>query len=325
MNLRVDPGDGLTDVLRRLCRRVVTASRPRWQGIVVIPLTWFLRKIQPTSFERALRIEYSFRRALGQPLSERSWPRMTFNDKITYRRLRLHDPLLHNFSDKLSMRDYVTGNLGVDCLPTLIEVSQSVSVFAQLEGPFVLKANHGSGMVELVGAQRMLSQEQQRNAESWLARDYCWDGLEWGYFGARRLLLVEEFLSVQGGEHSPPDYKFFVFDGRVEMIQIDTARFEHHQRMLRRPDWSPINGSLGRFEIPDANDAARPANLGVMLEWAAQLGNGVDFVRVDLYDTGERVLVGELTPYPGGGDERFIPRSLDAWLGKKWTQGPSIR
>ena len=62
-----------------------------------------------------------------------------------------------------------------------------------------------------------------------------------------------------------------------------------------------------------------------MLEWASDLGRGLDFVRVDLYDTGDRVLVGELTPYPAAGDERFEPQSLDAWLGRMWPSRPRQR
>ena len=59
-----------------------------------------------------------------------------------------------------------------------------------------------------------------------------------------------------------------------------------------------------------------------MLEWASILGQDIDFIRVDLYDLGDRILVGELTPYPNGGNKKFRPGSLDAWLGKAW-RGPA--
>jgi hypothetical protein len=60
-----------------------------------------------------------------------------------------------------------------------------------------------------------------------------------------------------------------------------------------------------------------------MLTWAAQLGQGLDFVRVDLYDLGDRVLVGELTPYPAGGNSAYRPAGIDAWFGRAWRTKPA--
>ncbi len=70
------------------------------------------------------------------------------------------------------------------------------------------------------------------------------------------------------------------------------------------------------------DDGHPPAHLGRMIEWASLLGRGVDFVRVDLYDVGDRVLVGELTPYPAAGTNAFDPATTDAWLGRFWRTQP---
>ena len=53
----------------------------------------------------------------------------------------------------------------------------------------------------------------------------------------------------------------------------------------------------------------------------ALLGQDLDFVRVDLYDVGGRVLVGELTPYPTGGN-CYYPAGTDTWLGRAWRTKP---
>jgi hypothetical protein len=273
------------------------------------------------SFDPLVRLEWSARRILGQPLSLRAWDRMTFNDKVAYRRLRVRDPVFRTFSDKLAMREYVATHVGPDKLPELLCVGDQPSMFAELEGPYVLKPNHGSGMVTSVDKGGVLSREQLREAESWLAIDYCWVELEWAYVGARQLLLAEEFLHVIAGDPDPPpDYKFFTFDDRVEIIQVDTGRFGEHRRMLRRADWTPIVGTLGDPRSPELVDSSPPPNLDLMLRLASDLGRGLDFVRVDMYDLSDRVLVGELTPYPGAG--RFQPESLDAWLGRMWHSRP---
>ena len=258
------------------------------------------------------------RRLLGQRLSIEAWDQMTFNDKVHYRRLRVRDPLLTTFSDKLSMREYVAERLGEESLPALLAVGETPSELNELRGPYVLKANHGSGMVTFIREGEVLSREQSALAQSWLDTDYSWLDLEWGYRGARRLLLAEEFLRESDGSSPPSDYKLLTFHGEVKMIAIHTDRFVDHRQRLRRPDWTPITGRHGWYPSVSTADDTPPAALATMLDWASRLGQDLDLVRVDLYATGGRVLVGELTPYPGGGNERFRPATLDAWLGRMW-------
>lgn len=295
---------------------------PRWQGSLLRPLLRLLGRRHFFSFEHASSFELLARRLLGQPLSAAHWDRMSFNDKIAYRRLCTRDPLLQTFSDKLAARDHVAQRLGAECLPRLLRVGPHADTFVDLVGPFVLKANQGSGMVLVVNGESTLSSEQLHVAQAWLDVDYCWDELEWGYSDAQRLLLAEEFLHISGEMQPPPDYKFFTFHGQVEMIEIDEDRFTDHRQALRRPDWSPIRGTIGVFPSSRTVDMPRPQNLDQMLEWASILGQDIDFIRVDLYDLGDRILVGELTPYPNGGNKKFRPGSLDAWLGKAW-RGPA--
>ena len=45
-----------------------------------------------------------------------------------------------------------------------------------------------------------------------------------------------------------------------------------------------------------------------MISIAERLAEGIDFVRVDLYDFKDRVVFGELTNYPGGLESRFHPQ-----------------
>src|SRR5581483_6570440 len=92
------------------------------------------------SFDATIRFDWLARSLLGQPLSLRAWHRMTFNDKVTYRRLRVRDPSFAVFSDKLAMREFVADRLGKDALPELLEVANRAAAFAERDGPFVLKA-----------------------------------------------------------------------------------------------------------------------------------------------------------------------------------------
>lgn len=119
------------------------------------------------------------------------------------------------------------------------------------------------------------------------------------------------------------DYKFLVFHGRVAAIQVDRGRFAGvHARNYYTPQREPISVQK---TVASSVPTAAPENLAAMLRAAEVLGRSFDFMRVDLYSTGDRLWFGELTPYPGGGVTRFQPREFDAWLGDQWTLPASPR
>ena len=238
---------------------------------------------------------------------------MTFNDKVTYRRLVGRDPRFVVFSDKLRARSYVAERLGGASVPRLIAVDDDARAFADLVGPFALKANHGSHWVVLVDSERRLTPDELARSQGWLGKDYGGTWREWGYRYARRLLYVEELL-----DGAPlPDYKILVFDGGPQVVHVDLDRFGAHRRVLMTPEWS----LLGRYDLPLPDVLPeRPPNLEQMLEWATVLAGGMNFLRVDMYDLGDRVVVGELTCYPGAGRLRFRPEELDDRLGRLWAR-----
>ncbi len=290
---------------------------PRWQTPVVRSVMGRALKLHVPP-DALVRLEIAVTRLLGQPLSTAAWDRMTFNDKVTYRRLFSRDPRFVIFSDKLRVRDYIAERLGPEALPRLVHVSDNASSFADLEGPFVLKASHGSMWVVLVPSGARLSESEMDLAQSWLSVDMGGESREWAYRLAQRTLFAEEMLAPE----APPDYKFFVFNGRPEVVQVDLHRFSGHRRALFRPDWSPI----GALQVPLPDELPPPPpNLATMLEWAAVLAGGLDFLRVDLYDLGTRVVAGELTCYPGAGKNRFRPGRLDNWLGGMWAGPGEVR
>jgi hypothetical protein len=55
---------------------------------------------------------------------------------------------------------------------------------------------------------------------------------EFAYLKIPPKLIVEELLKDERGE-IPIDFKFWCINGRVEVIQVDIARFSNHCRLLR--------------------------------------------------------------------------------------------
>jgi hypothetical protein len=127
-------------------------------------------------------------------------------------------------------------------------------------------------------------------------------------------ILVEELLGDGGAV--PPDYKFYVFHGRVRLVSVELDRFTFHTRNLYTPAWEQLPVE---WVYPAGKDIERPAALAEMIDVAERLGADTDFVRVDLYSVGERVVFGELTNYPDAGYGRFDPPDFDRQLGEWWT------
>ena len=67
------------------------------------------------------------------------------------------------------------------------------------------------------------------------------------------------------------------------------------------------------FEIP----ANRPSQFDKMIEIATILSEGIDFVRIDLYEINNRVYFSEITFYPASGFLPFNPSEADVILGSE--------
>ena len=254
-----------------------------------------------------------YRRAHGR-LPRR--PPRTFTEKVNWRVTHDRRPLIGVLGDKLAMKTHAAAVCPSLRIPDTFWSGTDVASFAAADLPakWVLKPNHGTGRVHIATGRPDLA-DLRRITTGWLDEPLYRERGEWVYSQARRLLLAEEFL----GSGAPPvDFKFLVFGGRVRLVQVDTGRFGDHRRRLYTPDWTPVDVVE---DVAAGPVTPPPASLPRMIDVASQLGAAFDFVRVDLYDVDGEVWFSELTPYPGGGLDRFDP-ALDELLGG-WWQLPS--
>lgn len=146
-----------------------------------------------------------------------------------------------------------------------------------------------------------------------LRRDFYWYGLEWCYRGLPRRILCETFLKGDDGQ-SPWDYKVLCFNGEPRIVWVDVDRYTRHQRAFYDPGWNRLACRSSWIEPTDA-EFPRPPQLEQLLAAARTLSAGYPFMRVDFYVVGDRPLFGEITLYPGGGNEAFLPLSFDEEVG----------
>lgn len=237
-----------------------------------------------------------------------------FSEKMQHLKL-VRDERMPGLVDKVRVKNFVANTLGEEWLiPTLWHGEHlTADILRDLPKPAVVKANHSSAQVRFVTANSNLS-SVAREANAWLNYDHHVVHREWAYGNVQRELLIEPFI---GRGQAPDDYKFWVFDGAVRFIQVDHSRFSRHTRQFYSPSWKRLDLKMNYPDAP-AN-APAPEHLEHMLEAASKLAEGFRFVRVDLYDTPQRPLFGEMTFSPEAGLCRFEPAGFDLELGESWS------
>ena len=255
--------------------------------------------------------------------------------------LRDHRPLLVTFADKAAVRDHVAGLVGDHCLPAAYAIVDDPRELRAVDLPagYVVKPTHGSGAAVVVSEwapqdarlptepgswvyRRVRPEFAPREkivelSQGWLAQLYGQGpNREWAYGRVPRRVIVEELLVGPDGG-IPDDHKFFVFHGRCAFVQVDAGRFGQRTQDFYDSRWNHLKLSGGP---PWADpQPPPPARLAEMIDLAQRLGAETDFVRVDLYDVGGRIVFGELTSYPAGGDSPFFPESFNEDFGRPWT------
>jgi hypothetical protein len=247
-----------------------------------------------------------------------AWPR-SFSEKVVRRKLGRHPAVWSEYADKIKVRDHVQQRVGGDCLIDVHLVTDNPDEIrlAALPSRFVVKANHGSGWNLIVDGRVAISEADiQAQCRRWLSMRYGVNTHEEWYSSIHPAIVVEEYLAdaVHG---LPLDYKFWVFHGVVEFVQVDFGRFSHHTRTIYDRRW---NRQPWNVRFPPGPDLARPKTLDRMIEIAEDLAVDPEFVRVDLYSPNDdTVRFGELTLSPGAGWIPFSPgKSADFWVGTFW-------
>lgn len=239
----------------------------------------------------------------------------SFTEKIQY--LKFHDrsDLRKRVSDRTLARQFIKEKIGTSHLIPLIGIYPEIDqkVWNSFPSQFVLKANHGSGMIKIVKNKREENlSEIIKLTETWKKTDYARFGREWVYKDLPRTIVVEELL-LTPTEEIPEDFKFFCFHGRVEIIQIDFDRFKDQRRKLFDRNYKPLEAQLLYKNYP--HPVEKHPMLDQAIKLAEKLSEEFIFMRVDLYLIGENIYFGEMTNFPGNGFIHFEPYEYELKFG----------
>jgi hypothetical protein len=244
----------------------------------------------------------------------------TFTERLLVKMATDRNPLQTTTADRVAMRGYVEARLGPGYLPEQLAVLQHPDEVRALDLPpaYVAKASHGSQMVHIV---RQDSRGERDIiailGKEWLARDYWRRHGEWPYRDIPRRIVIEGYLGKPGDE-PPPDWKFYCFNGKVGLVSLDYDRFLRRKRVFYDADGRQLDLLLNYLHRTDEAKPVPPC-FARMKDIATRLSQGFDFVRVDLFDLPQGIIVGELTHCPSAGLFVWDPPEFDRQLGEFWA------
>jgi hypothetical protein len=245
----------------------------------------------------------------------------TFLDKVNWRILHDRREILAWGGDKLAMKHHAAHSSPQVLIPRTIWHGPTIEPIIDKDwGPdWVFKPREGSGYTAFGSGSLADSGITAELVKSWRHLEHYRVHGVWGYGQSPSGYLIEERIPTEDG--SPPnDLRFYVFHGKVRLIQVDTPRFTGVQRRFYSPDWAPYDVKQGRATLGPIRP--RPERLDKLIDIAQEIGSIYDFLRVDLYDVPQGVYFGEITPYPTGGTARFSDPKFDQMLGSWWTLPP---
>ena len=247
----------------------------------------------------------------------------SFNEKLQWLKLYNHNPEYIKMVDKYAMKEHVALVVGREHVIPVLGVWDSFDQidFTCLPDQFVLKCTHDSGGVAICRSKSDFDmQEARKTLTRSLKLNYFWNGREWPYKHVKPRIIAEEFLvqdspADESSAASLIDNKVHCFNGVPKVILVCQNRFVDFREDFYTSEWEHLPVSRPRNKNAD-QPMLKPRKLDQMLTIAAKLSEDIPFLRVDLYTIGDRIYVGELTFFPNGGIEPFVPPEFDLELGR---------
>jgi len=268
-----------------------------------------------------------------------------FSSKIRWRMRHDRSQKLITIQDKYLLRKYAEKcDVSMASLLFVGERAEDIP-FKDLPESCMIKASHGCGWniikqnheyfyfgngssPGLIGhikkgrnglrmALRLDEGDVLRICGGWLRKKYS--TREWAYHQMAPRILIEEMLFPKSGKELL-DYRLYTFEGKVAVINVGSPAYRAKKvNVFFFPDWTLVPLGCNAEPLPEPLPR-KPESLPAMINAAGRLGKGIDFARIDFFETTKGVILGEMTVYPEGG-KRLSPtscRCFNVWLGKQW-------
>lgn len=244
----------------------------------------------------------------------------TFTEKVQWYKQRFTCPDLVRYVDKYLFKELIAEKLGggktIPMYAAWTSVEDMRNGWDALPEKFCLKSNLQSDgkYIKVIEKSKTNLDELCKETEEWLKpKNLLINSFCSAYYKAVPRIIAEEYMeSVKDQLY---DYKFFCFNGKPYCVYAATEHFQddHYPISFYDMEWNMLDVQYGEHRkefIP------KPLHFEEMKEIAYKLCQGFPFIRVDFFDTQEKLLMAELTFYPGGGLTPYHPVRFNEEMGK---------
>lgn len=243
-----------------------------------------------------------------------------FTEKLQWYKIFYENENLTNIVDKYLFKQYIKEHLGDGYTIPLYGAWTSIADLERdwnnLPETFCLKSTLQSdgNFIKIIHKKSDVDfKELKGELKQWLKvkntliNSYCR-----AYYNAVPRIIAEEFV-VQINDQLY-DYKFFCFSGKPTYAYVAKDHFESDDYSITffDLDWNKLDVKYG---VHTNDDAQKPYHYEEMLEISKKLSKDFPFVRVDFFDTKDKLYLAELTFYPGGGLTPYEPVSFNRLMG----------
>ena len=276
---------------------------------ILAPFSDHLKPFQKLLLETRFYSRYKRRIQWKHPIS--------FFDKIIWMSCNADTSLWTWLADKYQVREYVEKKCGANLLTQLYGAYHKSSEinYDLLPQSFVLKTNNGCTSNILVkNKSQILPANLNKKLDYWMQYPYGELTGQLHYAAIPPRIIAEELLQQKDAPDAPLiDYKFYCFNGVPKYcFVISHRKFNTHniKKMIYDMDWNPCKEFFPPTD--ETKDCACPTCFEEMKKIACTLAEGINFVRVDLYEVNGKVKFGEMTFMPGW-DTGITEKTLLSW------------
>lgn len=225
-----------------------------------------------------------------------------FNEKLQYMKLNDHNDKYTALADKLAVREYAYSRLGEDIMPEILGVYQSFDE-AKLDKflhRYVLKCTHGQGAYVTCRDTYNFDRDKAKQLiDKYMSKNFYAEGREYPYKNIKPQLIAETYIDDPERLFAD-DYCVLCFGGKPMYIVVESGKTNE----LENTDWFDTGWEhlpITQYSPNSKEKITPPKKLDRLLDYAAKLSEGLDFVRVDFFIVQERIYFSELTFYPDSG------------------------
>ena len=250
----------------------------------------------------------------------------SFNEKINWLKLNYYNPIEAQCIDKYEFKKYIKNILGDGYTVPLIGVYNDVDEidFSMLPQQFVIKTttNGSASGVQVVKDKSKLNIDALKFKFNNLLQEWnkvYYVALCKGYEPIKPRLIIENFIEDIALTDS--DYKIFCFHGKAKLFYIANNFALNRKHDCQKVSYYDIHGK----RLPITYDGYGQNNMQSleinerveeMIQISEKIAKDFPFVRVDFFNTKDKLYLAELTFTPGGGFGKYEPLEWDYKIGE---------